>query len=129
FLDVRENLAVVGRNAGLAAQALAQRINELLERLGVAAMQHKQPDQLSGGQRQRVAVARALLHRPPIVLADEPTASLDWPHGEAVVRLLVEQAQAAGALLLTVTHDARLLPLFGRHLHITQGRLYEGRPE
>jgi acyl-CoA synthetase (AMP-forming)/AMP-acid ligase II len=95
----------------------------------VPAMKHKRPEQLSGGQRQRVAVARALLHRPPILLADEPTASLDWQHGEAAVRLLVEQARAEGSLLLTVTHDARLLPLFGRHLHITEGRLCEGKRE
>jgi putative ABC transport system ATP-binding protein len=73
-----------------------------------------------------VAIARALLHRPPIVLADEPTASLDWERGEAVVRLLVEQAVADRALLLAVTHDARLLPLFDRKLRLDGGRLVEG---
>jgi putative ABC transport system ATP-binding protein len=126
FLTVAENLDLVGRNAGLSARVLGQRIGDLLERLGVAAMKHKRPEQLSGGQRQRVAVARALLNRPPILLADEPTASLDWQHGEAAVRLLVEQARAEGALLLAVTHDARLLPMFGRHLSISAGRLEEG---
>jgi putative ABC transport system ATP-binding protein len=73
-----------------------------------------------------VAVARALLHRPPILLADEPTAALDWHNGEAAVRLLVEQAKTEGSLLLTVTHDARLLPLFDRRLHMREGRLEEG---
>jgi putative ABC transport system ATP-binding protein len=126
FLTVAENLDVVGRNAGLSAGALARRVGDLLERLGIASLKHKRPDQLSGGQRQRVAIARALLHRPPVLLADEPTAALDWPHGEAAVRLLVGQARAEGSLLLTVTHDARLLPLFDRRLNITEGRLNEG---
>jgi ABC-type lipoprotein export system ATPase subunit len=125
FLTVVENLDVVGRNAGLSAQRLADRIDELLERLGIAAVRHKKPDQLSGGQRQRVAIARAVLHRPSILLADEPTAALDWQHGEEAVRLLVEQAQAEGAMLLTVTHDTRLLPMFGRVLRIDGGRISE----
>jgi ABC-type lipoprotein export system ATPase subunit len=125
FLTVAENLEVVGRNAGLSAKVLATRIEELLERLGIGAMRHKKPDHLSGGQRQRVAIARAVLHRPAILLADEPTAALDWHHGEAAVRLLVEQAKAEGSMLLTVTHDARLLPMFGRVLRIEGGRLSE----
>jgi putative ABC transport system ATP-binding protein len=126
FLTVTENLELIGRNAGLSAKVLEQRIGDLLERLEIAAMKYKRPEQLSGGQRQRAAVARALLNRPPILLADEPTASLDWQHGEAAVRLLVEQARVEGALLLAVTHDARLLPLFSRHLSLSEGRLVEG---
>lgn len=129
FLTVRENLLVVGRNAGLTCAALGRRVQDLLERLGVAPTQHKKPDQLSGGQRQRVAVARAVLNRPPVLLADEPTAALDWQHGQEAVRLLVEQAQAEGAMLLTVTHDARLLPLFARRLRVSGGQLFEGAPE
>jgi putative ABC transport system ATP-binding protein len=125
FLTVAENLEVVGRNAGLSAQTLADRVEELLERLGVAAVRHKKPDHLSSGQRQRVAIARAVLHRPSILLADEPTAALDWHHGEEAMRLLVAQAQAEGAMLLTVTHDTRLLPMFGRVLRIEGGWLSE----
>jgi putative ABC transport system ATP-binding protein len=128
FLSVAENLEAVGRNAGLSGKALGRRIDELLGRLGIEKLKPRRPDQLSGGQRQRVAIARALLHRPPIVLADEPTAALDWQHGEAAVRLLVEQARLEGSLLLTVTHDVRLLPLFGRRLHLAAGRLHEGTP-
>ena len=94
-------------------------------RLGLTAMRHRKPDHLSGGQRQRVAIARAVLHRPSILLADEPTAALDWHHGQVAVRMLVEQARAEGAMLLTVTHDTRLLPMFGRVLRIEGGRLYE----
>jgi ABC-type lipoprotein export system ATPase subunit len=125
FLTVAENLAVVGRNAGLSSRKVCDRIGELLERLGIVAIRSKKPNHLSGGQRQRVAIARALLHRPSIILADEPTAALDWHNGEAAVRLLVEQTLAAGAMLLTVTHDARLLPLFQRVLHIEGGCLGE----
>jgi putative ABC transport system ATP-binding protein len=125
FLTVTENLEVVGRNAGLSAKTLADRIEELLERLGIVAMRHKKPDYLSGGQRQRVAIARALLHRPSIILADEPTAALDWHHGREAVRLLVEQAQAEAAMLLTVTHDTRLVPMFQRVLRIEGGHLFE----
>lgn len=128
-LTVWQNLEVVARNAGLSGKSLVQRISELLERLGIAPMRSKYPHQLSGGQRQRVAVARALLHRPPILLADEPTASLDWEHGESTVRLLVEQTRVEGSFLLTVTHDHRLLPLFKRYLHINQGCLAEGTPQ
>jgi putative ABC transport system ATP-binding protein len=127
FLSVVENLEVVGRNAGLRGTELAHRLAHLLERLDVVACAHKTPSQLSSGQRQRVAIARAVLHRPPVILADEPTAALDWDHGEAAVQLLVEQAREDGAMLLTVTHDARLLPHFNRRLGIDRGRLMEDR--
>jgi putative ABC transport system ATP-binding protein len=125
FLTVAENLEVVGRNSGFSAKVLARRIGDLLERLGITAMRYKKPDQLSGGQRQRVAIARAVLHRPAIILADEPTAALDWRHGEEAVRLLVDQAQADGAMLLAVTHDERLVPMFDRVFRIRDGRLSE----
>jgi putative ABC transport system ATP-binding protein len=126
FLTVAENLRVVGRNAGLPPGLLTQRIAELLGRLGISGTHRKRPDQLSGGQRQRVGIARALLHRPPVVLADEPTAALDWEQGESAVRLLVEQAAQEGSLLIAVTHDTRLLPHFGRQLRIERGTLREG---
>jgi ABC-type lipoprotein export system ATPase subunit len=128
FLSVEENLQVVGRNAGMGARELGRRIDDLLDHLGIEGMRHKRPRQLSGGQRQRVAIARAVLHRPAILLADEPTAALDWQHGQTVVQLLVEQARVENAVLVTVTHDARLLPMFQRRLHLTDGRLAEGSP-
>lgn len=128
FLTVAENLEAVGHNAGLRGPGLARRVSCLLERLDVAGCRQKTPDQLSGGQRQRVAIARAVLHHPLVLLADEPTAALDWDHGEEAVRLLVGQAREEGALLLTVTHDERLVPYFGRRLGIDRGRLTENRP-
>jgi ABC-type lipoprotein export system ATPase subunit len=125
FLSMEENLRAVGRNSGIAEADLDHRINNLAGRLGIDRLLDKEPHHASGGQRQRVAIARALIHRPPIILADEPTAALDWAHGEAVVRLLTEQARVERALLLTVTHDTRLLDFFDRVFHLEEGRLVE----
>jgi putative ABC transport system ATP-binding protein len=125
FLSLEENVCLVGRNAGLPESELARRVDDLLERLDIAGLRRKRPDQASGGQRQRFAIARALIHRPSILLADEPTAALDWANGEAVVRLLTEQARHEGAALLTVTHDTRLVSRFERVLTLDAGRLRE----
>jgi ABC-type lipoprotein export system ATPase subunit len=123
FLTLRENLSVVGDNAGIPRRPLNRRIDELLERLGIHDLQHKAPEKLSGGERQRGAIARALLTKPPIVLADEPTAALDWSNGQNVIRLLLEQARVEGSLLITVTHDTRLVPLFDRVLRLDSGQI------
>jgi putative ABC transport system ATP-binding protein len=125
FLSMAGNLRVAGRNAGVREADLLARIGDLAGRLGIAPLLEKKPDRASGGQRQRVAVARALIHRPPIVLADEPTAALDWANGESVVRLLTEQAKLEGSLLLAVTHDTRLLGFFDRVFQIEDGRVVE----
>jgi len=125
FLTVRQNLDIVARNAGLTPQDANQRITHLLERLEMEAHAGKNAAVLSGGQRQRVAVARALLHRPSIVLADEPTAALGWEIGQVVVDLLTRHAQQEGAGLLVVTHDMRLLPKFNRRWEIAGGQVKE----
>lgn len=77
----------------------------LLDRLGLGALAKRLPDQLSGGQRQRVAVARALVHQPGVILADEPTGALDASNGLAVLELLVEAQRSMSATLVVVTHD------------------------
>jgi putative ABC transport system ATP-binding protein len=125
FLNAEGNLRAVARNAGLSHAQSAARIAELGERLNIGAYLHRKPGELSGGQRQRVAIARALLHRPPIILADEPTSALDWQNGQLATDLLIEQAIAARAVLVTVTHDTRLLDRFQRVLRVDCGRVYE----
>jgi ABC-type lipoprotein export system ATPase subunit len=125
FLTVGENLELVGKNAGLPRGECRRRTDDLLKVLGLPGANGKWPHQLSGGQRQRVAVARALLHRPAVVLADEPTAALDWPTAQAVMRLLIDHATQTGAAVLVVTHDVRLSRWFERRFEMHDGDLHE----
>jgi putative ABC transport system ATP-binding protein len=100
-----------------------QRAREMLEAVGLSdRMQHK-PEQLSGGQRQRVAIARALVSEPAIVMADEPTASLDKQSGREVVDRLKVLAKEHGTTILLVTHDNRILDIADRIVHLEDGRL------
>lgn len=123
FLTVEENLEIVGRNAGLEKAVLKERTDALLDRLEMADHRRKKASVLSGGQRQRVAVARALIHKPAVVLADEPTAALGWEIGQVVVELLIQHAREEGAGLLVVTHDMRLVPMFDRVWSMERGEL------
>lgn len=123
FLSVFENLSIVGRNAGLYAKDTRKRILMLLDQLGMSHYAHRKPDDLSGGQRQRVSIARAVLHRPRLILADEPTAALDWENGQAATRLLIEQARNDSAILIVVSHDTRLCTIFDRTIHLESGQL------
>lgn len=127
FLNVQENLQIVADNAGVPAVEGRDRCRSLLFKLGLGEHAGKLPGQLSGGQRQRVAIARALVHRPRLILADEPTAALDWKHGEQVVELLVDQSRENQAALLVVTHDLRLVPRFQQVFALDQGRIREVR--
>lgn len=123
FLTIKENLDIIGRNNGMPQRDLDQRITELAERLDLLNQLQKLPAKLSGGQRQRAGVARAILQRPALLLADEPTAALDWKYGQEVVELLVSEAHETNAAVLTVTHDVRLIPLFDRTLKLEAGNL------
>ena len=125
FLSIEENLRIVAWNAGLTKKDANARIHHLTERLDIARYLHRNPSELSGGQRQRVAIARALIHRPAIVLADEPTAALDWSNGQTVIRLLIEQAKEANSVLIVVTHDTRLVEHFDRVLYLDSGKVRE----
>lgn len=99
------------------------RAMELLERVGIAEHAKKHPSHLSGGQKQRVAIARALVRRPEIILADEPTASLDGATGREVVNLIQKLAKESGCTIVLVTHDTRILDIADRLVHLVDGRM------
>lgn len=125
FLSVFDNLRVVAGNSGLERRDAESRVRHLADRLGILPYLARKPGQLSGGQRQRVAIARAVLHRPTIILADEPTSALDWHNGQAAMQLLIDEAEVAEAVLITVTHDTRLVGMFDRVIRVDGGSLYE----
>src|SRR5437868_15341050 len=120
YLSAIENVTVgaLRRNHDTAAYA-----QELLRRVGLGDKLLKRPYQLSIGERQRVAVARALVHRPAVVFADEPTASLDQATGHEVVNLLADYRRSGGGSLLVVTHDPAMLSDADRVLQMRDGRL------
>jgi putative ABC transport system ATP-binding protein len=121
FLTVAENvglqLALDGGSTG------ADRSLELLDRLGLGAEAQRLPDHLSGGQRQRVAVARAVVHRPAVILADEPTGALDAANAAGVIDLLLEVQREIGATLVMVTHDRDAARRMDRRIGLRDGRL------
>ncbi len=104
-ISVLQNLLLAQRLAGKATDAAVAR--QLLDRLGLKALHHQRPHTLSQGQAQRVALARALVNRPKLILADEPTASLDDASADAALTLLRDMADEVGATLIIATHDAR----------------------
>jgi putative ABC transport system ATP-binding protein len=120
YLTALENVMVgaVRRNHEVVAYA-----QELLRRVGLGDKLRQRPYQLSIGERQRVAVARALVHRPAIVFADEPTASLDQATGREVIDLLVDYRRRAGGSVVVVTHDPAMLTGADRVLQMRDGRL------
>ena len=111
-LDVADNLRLAQYLAGVPDDP--RRIRTLLESVGVADLARRYPRELSQGQAQRVAVARAVVNRPALVLADEPTANLDDAHAAAALDLLCAQCLANGAALVIASHDARVRPLLPR---------------
>ena len=100
-----------------------ERARAALATVGLAAKAHLRPSAMSHGEKQRVAVARAIAHDPPIVLADEPTASLDAANGAQVTKLLAELARDAGRIVAVVTHDPRVLPVAQRIIRLEDGRI------
>jgi lipoprotein-releasing system ATP-binding protein len=100
-----------------------ERASELLVSLGLDGHLDKRPDQLSGGQRQRVAVARSLANDPPLVLADEPTGSLDSTSSEQVFSILETLVRERGKTVVAVTHDLGMAERMDRRLHLVDGRI------
>ena len=121
---VRENVEIPMRKLGrLDARAMRERSTQLLEALGLAGHLDKLPDQLSGGQRQRVAVARALANDPPLVLADEPTGSLDSQNSEQVFAILDALVHERGKTVVAVTHDEAMAARASRRIHLVDGKI------
>lgn len=129
FLDVIDNVALLPMLAGVPNAKARQRALELLTSLDVEHRAKAQPAQLSGGEQQRVSIARALANRPPVILADEPTAPLDSERALAVMRILNNMALKAQTAIIVVTHDEKIIPTFKRIYHIRDGHTAEEKGE
>lgn len=120
----QENIALAGRLAGQGRNKSLQSALEAMERLGLADRATHLPSQLSGGEQQRVAIARALANQPSLVLADEPTGSLDGASGEKVADLLLEEAKTQNAAILLATHDMELAARADRIVRLRDGIIH-----
>lgn len=125
FLNVIDNVALLPMLAGVANEQARQRALHLLTALDMQQRATAMPAQLSGGEQQRVAIARGLINRPPVILADEPTAPLDSVRAMAVIRILNEMAQRFETAVIVVTHDEKIIPTFRRIYHIRDGVTHE----
>ena len=123
-LNVYENVELPLTYRGMGSAERKQRVQQALEKVGMAHRIKHYPSQLSGGQQQRVAVARALVGDPSILLADEPTGNLDSKNGEAVMELMTE-LHRGGATICMVTHDPRYSAFADRSIHLFDGRIVE----
>ena len=127
-LNVLENvlLPTIAGKSGESKEQAELRAVELLEQVGLKGFSLHRPGELSGGQRQRVAVVRALINRPGLLLADEPTGSLDRDSTENIAELLVELNRSEDVTLIVVTHSSKLAGMMGRFLQLEGGTLREG---
>lgn len=125
FLTAKEQMQFIGKMLGLSASETDKRAGKLLEELGMDRRAGHYPEQMSGGERQRIAIARALMNQPQLILADEPTASLDSQRGRQVVELLAEEVHRRNTAGILVTHDERLIDVCDRVLRITDGEVVE----
>jgi putative ABC transport system ATP-binding protein len=121
FLKVKEQFQLVNKVAKRKEDE--QRMNDLLDSLDIADLKDSYPKDLSGGERQRVAIARALFNEPSLILADEPTASLDTDHAYDVVKLLVKEAHEKQKATIMVTHDERMIQWSDRIYRMEDGQL------
>ena len=121
--DALENVLMPGRIRGLSGRDLESRGRELLAEVGLETRSSAFPGELSGGERQRVALCRALLLEPPLLLADEPTGSLDPESGALVFELMLRLQQRHGTTALVVTHNRDLAHRCGRVLELAEGQL------
>lgn len=125
FLNVTDNVALLPMLAGVPNNIARARAKELLEALDVAHRAGASPSELSGGEQQRVSIARALANKPPIILADEPTAPLDSERALGVMKILNQMANQYQTAIIVVTHDEKIIPLFKRIYAIRDGETVE----
>lgn len=123
YLNVRDQLLVIAELSGEKGRGAKEKADELLKELGLTARENNYPDSLSGGEKQRVAIARALMNDPDIILADEPTASLDANRGHKVVQMIADEVKRKNKAAIMVTHDERVLDLVDRVIRIEDGYL------
>ncbi|EAK8407216.1 ABC transporter ATP-binding protein [Listeria monocytogenes] len=123
YLNVRDQLLIIAELSGEKGRAAKDKADTLLKELGLTARQNNYPESLSGGEKQRVAIARALMNDPDIILADEPTASLDANRGHKVVQMIADEVKRKNKAAIMVTHDERVLDLVDRVIRIEDGFL------
>jgi putative ABC transport system ATP-binding protein len=123
-LTAFENVELPMVLAGILPAERRPRVQELLDSLGLSDRAHHRPNELSGGQRQRVAIARSMVMRPALLLADEPTGNLDHTSGADVIAA-IEALNAAGITLIVVTHDAEVADRARRHIRMRDGKVVE----
>ena len=128
-LTVIENLELVAKRAGAHGRSARHQAEELLKILGLDHRMNYRARKLSGGERQRVGIARALVNNPIVILADEPTASLDGPRGAEVMGMLKMVAHDMGKAVVMVSHDYRTLPFADRAVWLEDGKLEDREPD
>jgi putative ABC transport system ATP-binding protein len=126
-LTARENVELVMELRGVGADARHEASAAILEDVGLAGLEERRPADLSGGQQQRVAVARAIVARPDIVLADEPTANLDSHTASDLVELMLDLGEKHGCTFLISTHDPLVMKLAPRRIRLKDGRIVDDR--
>lgn len=124
-LTAEENIEYPLLLGKLGPEKRRQRVDEMLQAVGLSSVARHRPAQLSGGQRQRVAIARALTAHPRLILADEPTANLDRRTGQEIVALLKDLNKRGGATLVMATHDPAIMSQADRVIHLCDGRVQE----
>jgi putative ABC transport system ATP-binding protein len=124
-LSARENVEFVMQVQGVAAAARAERSAAILAEVGLGGLENRRPAEMSGGQQQRVAVARAIVSRPALVLADEPTANLDSKTSDSLMELFVELNQNHGTTFVIATHDQRVMAYAKRLISMLDGKIVD----
>ena len=123
YLKVLNQLTLVGKEAGMSSKEAQARAKELLTKIGLEEQLNSYPHMLSGGQQQRVAIMRALMNRPKIVLADEPTASLDASRAQEVVEMIRKQIKDNQMIGIMITHDESLFKYADRIVQLYDGKI------